>query len=159
MTAEGAGLTATLLIAAAGLGLSALLMHRIKLPLGEDDLSASHHWPEPIVADTVAHSQGPVMVLVEYTVAAEDRADFLRTLKRHAEARRRDGAYLWGVSEDAAQPEQIVEWFFVESWAEHLRQHERASHADAEIHGQLIGYHQREERPTVRHLIAIPART
>jgi quinol monooxygenase YgiN len=111
------------------------------------------------VADTVAHSQGPVMVLVEYTVAAEDRADFLRTLKRHAEARRRDGAYLWGVSEDAAQPEQIVEWFFVESWAEHLRQHERASHADAEIHGQLIGYHQREERPTVRHLIAIPART
>ncbi len=63
------------------------------------------------------------------------------------------------MSEDAAKPGQIVEWFFVESWAEHLRQHERASHADAEIHGQLIGYHQGEERPTVRHLIAIPVRT
>ncbi len=155
-TAEAMGLTTTLLIAAAGLSLSAVLMHRIKLPLGEDDLSASHHWPEPIVADTVDHAQGPVMVLVEYTVAADDRAAFLRVLKLHAQARRRDGAYLWGVSEDAAKPGQIIEWFFVESWAEHLRQHERASHADAEIHGQLTGYHRGDDRPTVRHLIAIP---
>ena len=159
ITAEALGLTTTLLIAAAGLSLSAVLMHLIKLPLGEDDLSASNHWPEPIVADSVAHDQGPVMVQIEYSVTADDRPAFLRALNLHAEARRRDGAYLWGVSDDAAKPGQIVEWFFVESWAEHLRQHERASHADAEIHGQLIGYHQGEVRPTVRHLIAIPART
>jgi MFS family permease/quinol monooxygenase YgiN len=157
ITAEAMGLTTALLIAAAGLTLTALLMHRLKLPLGEDDLSASHHWPEPIVADAVAHQQGPVLVLVEYRVAPEDRTAFLRTLRLHAEVRRRDGAYLWGVTEDAARPEQIVEWFFVESWAEHLRQHERASHADAEIHGRLIGYHQGEERPMVRHLISVSA--
>ncbi|SMD13791.1 MFS transporter [Rhizobium sp. RU36D] len=158
-TAEALGLTTTLLIAAAGLTLTALLVHLVKLPLGEDDLSASHHWPEPIVADTVDHAQGPVLVLVEYTVAADDRAAFLRVLNLHAEARRRDGAYLWGVSEDAAKPGQIVEWFLVESWAEHLRQHERASHADAEVHGQLIGFHQGHERPLVRHLIALPGQS
>ncbi len=154
ITAEAMGLTMTLWIAASGRASTGFLMHRLKLPLSEDDLSASHHWPEPIVADSVAHDQGPVMVQVEYTVTAADRPAFLRTLNLHAEARRRDGSYLWGVSEDAAKPEQIIEWFFVESWAEHLRQHERASHADAEIHGQLIRYHQGEERPTVRHLIA-----
>nr|WP_165225305.1 MFS transporter [Allorhizobium pseudoryzae] len=157
--AQATGLTATLLIAAAGLTLTALLMHRLKLPPGEDDLSASHHWPAPIVADGVAYDRGPVLVQVEYTVAAADRPAFLRALNLHAEARRRDGAYMWGVSEHAAKPEQIVEWFFVDSWAEHLRQHDRASHADAEIHGQLMGYHQGENRPTVRHFISIPARS
>jgi MFS family permease len=158
ITAEAVGLTIALSIAAAGLTLSAVLMHLVKLPLGEEDLTASHHWPEPIVAEIVEHDQGPVMVLVEYTVATEDRDDFLKVLNRHGEARRRDGAYLWGVSEDAAKPGQIIEWFFVESWSEHLRQHERASHPDAEMHGRLTGYHRGEERPVVRHLIALRAR-
>lgn len=66
---------------------------------------------------------------------------------------------MWDVSEDAAKPEQIVEGFFVDSRAEHLRQHDRASHADAEIHGQLMGYHQGEIRPTLRHFISIQARS
>lgn len=60
--AQATGLTATLLIAAAGLTLTALLMHRLKLPPGEDDLSASNHWPAPIVADSVDYDQGPVLV-------------------------------------------------------------------------------------------------
>ena len=34
---------------------------------------------------------------------------------------------------DAAQPDRYVESYMVESWAEHLRQHERVTVADREL--------------------------
>ena len=45
----------------------------------------------------------------------------------------RDGAFNWGVMEDPANPELLTEWFLVESWAEHLRQHRRVPNADADL--------------------------
>ncbi len=61
------------------------------------------------------------MILVEYRVTRDDRVLFLKALERLSEERRRDGAYGWGVTEDAADPDRIVEWFMVKSWAEHCR--------------------------------------
>jgi MFS family permease len=52
-------------------------------------------------------------------VARERRAEFLAVVCRLSGERRRDGAFGWGVAEDASAPETILEWFFVESWAEH----------------------------------------
>ena len=46
--------------------------------------------------------------------------------------RRRDGAIRWGLFEDAATPGRYIETFVVESWAEHLRQHERVTISDRE---------------------------
>jgi hypothetical protein len=63
------------------------------------------------------HREGNLTV----RIAKDDRADFLTVLERLSEERWRDGAYAWGISEDAADPDHIVEWFFVESWAEHMR--------------------------------------
>jgi hypothetical protein len=45
------------------------------------------------------------------------------------------------VTEDSADPQKMVEWFMVESWAEHLRQHRRVSNADADLQGELLTYH------------------
>jgi hypothetical protein len=110
---------ATLLVSACGLFVVAFILHRIKLPAGEADLKPSNYWPEPLTADTVEHDRGPVLVLIEYRIARDDRPKFLECLKRLSQARRRDGAYGWGITEDAADSERIVEWFMVESWAEH----------------------------------------
>ena len=44
------------------------------------------------------------MVTVTYRIRRPDRAAFLAALDRLSEERRRDGAYAWGVSEDAADP-------------------------------------------------------
>jgi hypothetical protein len=60
----------------------------------------------------------------------KDRHPFLDALERVAAQRRRDGAFAWGVFEDAAEPGRFVETFLVESWLEHLRQHERVTKAD-----------------------------
>jgi hypothetical protein len=62
------------------------------------------------------------------------------------------------VSEDAADPERVVEWFFVESWAEHLRQHRRVSKADADIQAEARRFHQGPEDPVVQHFLALEPR-
>ena len=154
------GTTATLLIAAAALALVAATtsVRRIALPIGEADLTPSGHWAEPQVATAADHDRGPVIVSIAYRVRFDQRVPFLAALSRFSEERRRDGAYAWGVAEDAADPEGIVEWFFVESWAEHLRQHRRVSKTDADVQAELLRYHSGAEPPDVTHLLGIDPR-
>ncbi|WP_341487378.1 MFS transporter [Pararhizobium sp. A13] len=156
--AEAAGVAGTLVIGAVGLGLAGIVMHRVKLPSGDADLIPSNHWPEPLVAEPVAHDRGPVLILIEYRIEKQYRPAFLSVLDDLSQERRRDGAYGWGVTEDSADPEKIVEWFMVESWAEHLRQHKRVSKADADLQGRVLTYHAGPEEPVVRHFLAIDPR-
>jgi hypothetical protein len=73
--------------------------------------------------------------------------------------RRRDGAIHWGVFQDMADPGRYVETFVVESWAEHLRQHERLTVSDRATQDRAEAFHTGPERPAVSHLIAgSPAR-
>jgi MFS family permease len=156
--AQAIGTDAALLVAGAGLAVVAALAYRAALPSGEGDLTPSLHWPEPALAEPVAHDRGPVMITVTYRIQRPDRAAFLAALDRLSEERRRDGAYAWGASEDAADPERIVEWFFVESWAEHLRQHRRVSKTDADIQAEARRFHQGPDDPVVEHFLALEPR-
>ncbi len=149
------GIPTALLISAAGLFVAAIVLKRITLPAGEADLTPSLHWPEPLTVDAIEHDRGPVLILIEYRIALSDRPKFLEGLKRLSQARLRDGAYGWGITEDAADPEKIVEWFMVESWAEHLRQHHRVSNADADVQRDTMKYHIGPEGPVVRHFLAM----
>lgn len=151
--AEAAGIRSTLLIGAAALFVAGLIMHRVKLPVGEADLAPSNHWPEPLVATPVENDRGPVLILIEYRVPNSEREAFLRTIRALSAERRRDGAYGWGITEDAADPEKLVEWFTVSSWAEHLRQHRRVSKADADLQNDVARFHVGSEAPIVRHFI------
>ncbi|MEK7947335.1 MFS transporter [Pigmentiphaga sp. YJ18] len=157
--AEWVGVPAALLAGAAGLVIVGVVSHVLKLPKGEADLVPSNHWPEPLTAAPVENDRGPVLILVEYRIDPADRVAFLRVLERLSAERRRDGAYAWGVTEDAAEPGLMLEWFQVESWAEHLRQHKRVSKADADIQAEVLHFHRGPERPAVRHLLAVHSRT
>jgi MFS family permease len=148
-------LASTLLIGAAGLIVFAVVLHRYKLPSVAADLMPSNHWAEPLVAAPVEADRGPVFVFIHYRVRQEDRTAFLNALARLSEERRRDGASAWGVTEDANEPTHLVEWFVVESWAEHLRQHKRVSHADADVQRELVRYQVGGQPPTVEHFLAL----
>ena len=158
LAAESLGIPATLVAAAAALLAVTALNRRAPLPVGEADLTPSHHWPEPLLADAVDHDRGPVTVTVAYRVRRGDRDAFLAAIGRLAAERRRDGALSWGVSEDAADPERIVEWFVVDSWAEHLRQHARVTKADADVQAEVARFHSGDAPPQVTHLLALPHR-
>ncbi|MDP9629530.1 UNVERIFIED_ORG: MFS family permease [Ensifer adhaerens] len=153
--AELVGVPATLLVGAAGLVVVGVVFHLVKLPAGEADLVASNHWPEPLTASPIDNDRGPVLITIEYRVDPADRQGFTSTLYRLSSERRRDGAYGWGVTEDTADAEIMVEWFFVESWAEHLRQHRRVSKADADLQQEVRKFHRGDAAPLVRHLLTV----
>ena len=142
-------------IAAAGGLVAALLLHRLKLPAGEDDLEAARHWPEPEWTLAQDAERGPVMVQVEYLVRDEDRAAFVALLRRLGEERRRDGAFAWGMFEHTGDARRVVEWFLVESWAEHRRHHARVSRADAQLQAELHRLHAGEGKPVAVHWVAV----
>jgi hypothetical protein len=95
--------------------------------------------------------QGPVLVTIEYIVPREQEAGFLEAIHKYGSMRRRDGAYRWGIFRDTAVAENYLEVFLVNSWAEHMRQHERQTQADRRLEERLHSYTATE--PKVRHLI------
>ncbi|MGH9692955.1 MAG: MFS transporter, partial [Bryobacteraceae bacterium] len=115
------------------------------------DLTPSMHWPTPATAEDLQPRQGPVLVLVEYRVQRGGRDTFVAAMQAVAAERRRDGAYAWGLYEDAAAPGRLVETFLVESWIEHLRQHERVTKADSAL--QERAYRHLQQAPVVVHFI------
>jgi MFS family permease len=156
LVAAHAGLAAAHYLAAGGALVALLLTRRWRLHSGpQADLTPSMHWPEPVLAGPVAEDAGPVLVTVEYTVAAENRAALLAALTHLARERKRDGAYAWRVFQDTAKPEKMLETFLVGSWLEHLRQHQRVTNADRALQEHLRRL--TREAPRVTHYIAAAA--
>jgi MFS family permease len=151
--ADRLGLPAAHFIAGAGAVLAIWVTRRSKLQTGpEADLTPSAHWPAPVLARAVEDDAGPVLVTIEYRVAAEAREAFFAALKRVGRERKRDGAYAWGLYEDTAHPERVLETFLVDSWLEHLRQHQRVTNADRAVE-ERVRKLVREE-PRITHYIA-----
>ena len=136
--ASAIGLSMAHFVAAAGALLAVPLTWRCKLQAGARlDLTPSMHWPVPVAAADLEARAGPVMVIVEYRVDAEQRRAFLCAIEHLSAERRRDGGYAWGIFEDAADPGRFVESFLVESWLEHLRQHARVTRSDRALQDRI----------------------
>jgi hypothetical protein len=145
--------------AAAASAIAAIpLLWGFKLQAGAGlDLMPSMHWPTPVLAHEIDAERGPTLVTVEYRIDSRYREAFLTALEGFAHERRRDGAYAWGVFEDAAEEGRFLETFLVESWLEHLRQHERVTHADRVLQNAVHRFHM-EGTPRVTHYIAAATR-
>jgi MFS family permease len=150
-----AGLPGALTIAALGALITIPLLWRWKLQAGANlDLTPSMHWPEPVVVlDNIESDRGPVLVTVEYQIRPEGRDGFLKAMRELEGERRRDGAFAWNIFEDIAQKGRFVETFMLDSWLEHLRQHERVTDADRNLQ-ESAGRFQINGVPKVTHLIA-----
>src|ERR1700733_10445624 len=124
-----------------------------KLPDSTADLSPWNHWRMPVVVKEVGPdlAQGPVLVTVDYAVIPKRTAEFLEAMHEYSRMRRRDGAFRWGIYRDTEVADHYLEVFLVNSWAEHLRQHDRQTQADRELEERLQSYV--AAAPTVRHLI------
>jgi MFS family permease len=147
-------LQAAQFIAAAGAVAAIPLTWRWKLGTGTGvDLTPSMHWPEPIVTHEVERHEGPVLVTVEYRIDPSDREQFLAAMDQLGYERRRNGAYGWGVFEDSANEGRMLETFLVESWLEHLRQHERVTKADRVLQDLVNQFQTEGSEPKTTHFI------
>ncbi|MDE2117142.1 MAG: MFS transporter [Betaproteobacteria bacterium] len=154
--ASWVGIPYALTVAAVGalLGIAATWTYRI----GQHDmadLSPSIYRPAPMLADDLEIDRGPVMVTVEYRIDPARADEFAKIMhQRMRRIRRRDGAFMWELFNDIEDPDRMVECFMVESWLEHLRQHERATIADREVIEKTRAFHLGSELPKVAHLVA-----
>ena len=137
------GLQTAYFVAALGVVLGIPLTWRWKLQTGVGiDFTPAVHWRAPTVARKIENNQGPVLAVVEYRVDAANRAAFLGAVDELGHARKRDGAYAWGVYEDVADVGRFIETFTIKSWLELMHQRERVTNADETLENR------------VRHLLA-----
>jgi MFS family permease len=151
--AQRSGVRTALVYAGVGTIVTAAIALFAQLPDSTADLSPWNHWRMPIVIGEVGADveKGPVMVTVEYAVTPKHAAEFVDAMHEYGRVRRRDGAYRWGIFRDTEAADRYLEIFLVNSWAEHLRQHERQTQADRELEGRIRNCLSRE--PMVRHLL------
>ena len=98
------------------------------------------------------------MVTLEFMVDESDAEAFAEAMIEVQRMRRRDGARAWGLYRDTEDPRRHLEYFVVDSWAQHLRQHERTTVADRELQDHVGAFHRGPEPPVVSHLISASAR-
>jgi MFS family permease/quinol monooxygenase YgiN len=148
------GISQTLILSALGLILGFLLMLLSRVKLGQDlDMTPSLHWGEPLVVLEPHPEHGPILVMIEHRIDPKDSEAFSQAMQALRLIRRRDGAIRWGLFQDLAEPGRFIETFIVETWAEHLRQHERMTMADREVEERVRAFHLGGSRPAVSHFI------
>ncbi len=149
------GVSSALLFAAIGLLIGPVAAWRFRL-VGDDNLSLtpSLHWPEPVVLIDAEPTEGPAVTLVEYRIDPKTADEFLQVMKEMRQIRQRDGAIRWNLLRDTADPQRYIETFVTESWADHLRQHERVTAEDREVEQRAQAFNLGPQPPRITHLIA-----
>ncbi|MGI0087740.1 MAG: MFS transporter [Nitrosotalea sp.] len=148
------GIESSLLVASFGLLIGLLTITRYRLLPGKDvDMTPSLHWPVPQVTSDVRPDDGPVLIEIEYFIDPEKASEFEHATYELRNLRLRDGAINWGMFRDVADPSRYIETFVAESWAEHLRHHQRVTKSDKEIEDHIRTFHIGKADPVIDHFI------
>lgn len=143
------------LVAAGGMivGLATGFRYRLA-SVGKLDLTPSMHWEEPVTVMKPRPDEGPVLVTVEYFVNPVRAPEFMDAMERLRRVRLRDGAIRWEIFVDSNDPTRFMELFVVDSWMEHLRQHERITVEDRKVEDLVRSFHLIDAPPRITHLLA-----
>jgi MFS family permease len=149
------GVPNALLLASIALigGLTAMTHYKLLLHGKDLEIVPALHWPLPQVTAYTRPDDGPVLIQIEYIVDRAKSKDFESAIEGLKNVRLRDGATNWGIFHDIATPGHYVETFMAESWAEHLRYHERFTNIDREIENRVLSFHIGKAAPVVNHFI------
>jgi len=133
--------------------------HQIRVRLGNDaDVTPGAQLPDLGLAAPPRPDDGPVLIQVEYRVAPENVAAFLRAIHAIERTRRRNGADDWRVFRDIAEKDCFVERYIISSWAEYVRQRSRMTVTDRQLQERVAKLQQPEIEIRVSRLIGIDAR-
>lgn len=134
---------------------SLAVVRRFPLTLGTGaQYESGAPWLAPVVVSEPAPDEGPVLVVVEYQIDPSRAEEFARAMHDFERIRRRTGAMSWGLFHDVAESGRYVETFTIESWIEHLWQHERPTLEDRAIQERILAFQLNGTVPKVSHFIA-----
>jgi MFS family permease len=146
-------------IAAVILVVSALLTKLLPISHVQSlDLTPSGHMLPHTMEQEPEPQDGPVLITIEYHINPADAPAFRAAMFKLREIRLRDGAFRCSLFADLEDPTHFRETFLVGSWAEHVRQHERATKEDQRVEEAVQKFHLGPEAPKVKHLLMVNLR-
>lgn len=99
-------------------------------------------------------SGGPVMVVNTWVIRHAELDGFLEVMDRLRMIRLRTGAYRWRLYRNAEDPHRMTEVMVLNSWQDHIRQHQRIDSEAVDVIKLAAGF-DREGGPVTRHLVAV----
>jgi MFS family permease len=151
------GVEITLLTSSALMFLSPLLGLWLRMPpIGAHNEPASELLADPEVRLSLTGRSGPLVVEIEYRVAMDNARAFHNVMQEVQLSRQRNGAYGWSIARDIADPELWTERYHCPTWLDYLRQRNRATQIERELHLKAIAFHVGEEPVRVRRMLERP---
>lgn len=140
--ANGQGVDRALLAAAAVLIVSPVLGRWMRIQSG-DHLGAapSGSLADPNVRLPLTSRSGPIVIEIEYRVDPARARLFYAVMQRVQSSRTRNGAYGWSIARDIGDPELWIERYHCPTWLDYLRQRNRPTQAERELHDRAEEFH------------------
>jgi len=151
------GVETTLLVSAGLMFLSPLLGFWLRMPpIGARNEPAAELLADPEVRLSLTGRSGPLVVEIEYRVAQDNARAFHNVMQEVQLSRQRNGAYGWSIARDIADPELWTERYHCPTWLDYLRQRNRSTQSERELHLKAIAFHTGEAPIRVRRMLERP---
>ncbi|MHC2330732.1 MFS transporter [Bradyrhizobium sp. USDA 4454] len=151
------GVEMALLISAGLMLLSPVLGIWLRMPpIGARNEDATDMLADPEVRLQLSGRSGPLVVEIEYRVAQDKARAFHNVMQDVQLSRQRNGAYGWSIARDIADPELWTERYHCPTWLDFLRQRNRATQIERELHQKAADFHIGAEPIRVRRMLERP---
>jgi len=151
------GVENALLLSGGALIASSLLGLWIRMPTASaPNERALNALADPEVKLSLTARSGPIVVEIEYRVAARDARKFYAVMQDVQLSRQRNGAYGWSFARDIADVELWTERYHCPTWHDYLRQRSRATESERALHLRADAFHLGPGPIRVRRMLERP---
>jgi MFS family permease len=137
--AQRAGLETTLFVAAAAMGVGAVICSFFHLRdyVGSTTDVGDLAW-EPVTTTSVYDDDGPILITARWQIDKAARQPFMTAMPAVGQSLKRQGALSWNLSEDVSNPGAMLESFTLATWSEYQRLPERATVTGEQVELALL---------------------
>ncbi|MCP9628281.1 MFS transporter [Rhodopseudomonas palustris] len=154
--ADLAGVELSMLISAATMLISTLLGLFLRMPSVGTQIADADLLADPEAKLAVTPRSGPIVIEIDYRIAAEDARTFYGVMQQVQLSRQRNGAYDWSISRDIGDPELWTERYHCPTWLDYLRQRNRSTQDDRALHQRAMAFHRGPDDIRVRRMLERP---
>lgn len=155
--ANSHGVDRSLLASAVMLFVSVLLSRWMRVPaIGRLTSIASDMLSDPDVRMPLTPRSGPIVVEIEYRVDASRARLYYAVMQRVRSSRMRNGAYGWSIARDIEDPELWIERYHCPTWHDYLRQRNRPTQAERDLHQRALEFHIGPEPVRIHRMLERP---
>ncbi len=157
MFAQSFGGDTALLVAAAATIVSLAAALWLRLPQARDMVQESDDMmDDPDVEMSLSARSGPIVIEIEYRVPRHRARAFYGVMQEVQLSRQRNGAYGWSIARDVSDPELWTERYHCPTWLDYLRQRNRPTQSEREIHNRAFEFHEGTEPLRIRRMLERP---